>query len=203
MTATNLVDSRITAFTLALLEGSGWYQVNYSLADSMTWGQNQGCAFLDTTCVNSQTQTPSFKEFCPAITGTGCSWTGRGASVCGASTPAVNLKLNPAIDYWENYTVLNDQYADNCPTFNVFGNKDCEDSANKGKALLGSREFYGYGSKCFKGTLAPGKLLQPYFYCFQTKCVMQTSGDYYLNVTIGKKTAVCKSESNITVSGNL
>ncbi len=46
MTASAILDMRVSEFSLALLEGTGWYKVNYDLADKMTWGKNKGCDFL-------------------------------------------------------------------------------------------------------------------------------------------------------------
>ena len=37
-------------FTLALLEDSGWYKVNYYTGGLMRFGKNKGCAFLDDEC---------------------------------------------------------------------------------------------------------------------------------------------------------
>lgn len=45
--ADNIVISKIS---LALFEDSGWYGVDYSYADELFWGKNQGCAFTDSTC---------------------------------------------------------------------------------------------------------------------------------------------------------
>jgi len=36
-----------SAFSLALLHDSGWYTVNYSVADSLAWGYKYGCTSLD------------------------------------------------------------------------------------------------------------------------------------------------------------
>ncbi|PQQ13587.1 leishmanolysin [Prunus yedoensis var. nudiflora] len=36
--------------TLALLEDSGWYQANYSMADHLDWGRNQGTEFVTSPC---------------------------------------------------------------------------------------------------------------------------------------------------------
>ena len=39
MTANSKEDMSLSIFTLAFLEGTGWYQVNYSKADEITWGK--------------------------------------------------------------------------------------------------------------------------------------------------------------------
>lgn len=49
---TGSVDTRsvVSKMTLALLEDSGWYHVNYSMADNLDWGQNQGTEFVTSPC---------------------------------------------------------------------------------------------------------------------------------------------------------
>lgn len=49
---TGSVDTRsvVSKMTLALLEDSGWYQANYSMADHLDWGRNQGTEFVTSPC---------------------------------------------------------------------------------------------------------------------------------------------------------
>ena len=45
----------ISEFTLALLEDSGWYKVNYYTGGLMRFGKNKGCSFINNDCLlNSQ-----------------------------------------------------------------------------------------------------------------------------------------------------
>ena len=53
----------ISDFTLALLEDSGWYEVNYYTGGLMRFGKNKGCDFLNQDCVNNQGVTPFKNEF--------------------------------------------------------------------------------------------------------------------------------------------
>lgn len=43
----NSVFSRLT---LALMEDTGWYQVNYDMAEPLQWGKNLGCLFAKNSC---------------------------------------------------------------------------------------------------------------------------------------------------------
>ncbi|XP_035684891.1 leishmanolysin-like peptidase 2 [Branchiostoma floridae] len=44
----------IDAVTLAVLEDSGWYRVDYTTAGPLVWGEGQGCTFgTEATCVTS------------------------------------------------------------------------------------------------------------------------------------------------------
>jgi hypothetical protein len=49
---TGSVDTRsvVSNMTLALLEDSGWYKANYSMADRLDWGHNQGTEFVTSPC---------------------------------------------------------------------------------------------------------------------------------------------------------
>ena len=53
----------ISDFTLALLEDSGWYKVNYYTGGLMRFGKNKGCSFLNDECSNSQGITSFKNEF--------------------------------------------------------------------------------------------------------------------------------------------
>ena len=43
----------LSEFTLALLEDSGWYKVNYFTGGLMRFGKNKGCNFLNNDCCNN------------------------------------------------------------------------------------------------------------------------------------------------------
>ena len=133
MTASDIADDRISEFTFALLEGSGWYQPDYTKTEPFTYGKGEGCNFLDSPCLNSNTA--AFSEFCDQPSELGCSLTRRGISLC---------------PYQQLYI---DSFADNCPIPLVADDGDCEDEVNQANSAI---EFYGYGSKCFTGTIDLG-----------------------------------------------
>jgi len=171
MTASDMKDQRFSEFTFALLEGTGWYQVNYDHAEPMTFGKNKGCEFLDTKCVNTSTGLANFPEFCSPLSGRQVSYTKRGFGYCG--TPLATYtspNLISAFDYWGNGTVMVDSFADNCPTVMIVKDYDCEDSSQAKNALLGSYEYYGIGAHSFSGKLSKGygPYVRPEGYCFKT-----------------------------------
>jgi len=196
MTASMIRDMRFSQFTLALLEGTGWYQPDYTFAEATTWGKNKGCNFFDTTCVNTATKLAAFEEFCSPLTGKGISWTGRGYGTCVADTLSTSSALPSYKNYWGNNTVNNDGFADNCPIRYEYTNMDCEDTTRYN--LLSTYEFTGYGGKGFSGTLYPGgTLAAPYGYCFKTNCVASGSG-YQLQVLFGSSyVATCTAAGQI------
>ena len=50
----------ISEITLALLEDSGWYKVNYYTGGLMRFGKNKGCAFLENNCLDTDTYKTEF-----------------------------------------------------------------------------------------------------------------------------------------------
>uniref|UniRef100_A0AAG5CW60 Leishmanolysin-like peptidase n=1 Tax=Anopheles atroparvus TaxID=41427 RepID=A0AAG5CW60_ANOAO len=50
MTGTHTQSSAFSRITLALMEDSGWYRANYSMASPLTWGRNLGCNFAMRSC---------------------------------------------------------------------------------------------------------------------------------------------------------
>ena len=53
----------ISEITLALLEDSGWYKVNYYTGGLMRFGKNKGCGFLENNCLNENFNTEFDNEF--------------------------------------------------------------------------------------------------------------------------------------------
>jgi leishmanolysin-like peptidase len=47
--------NRVSKFTLALFEDTGWYKANYSFAEPLKFGKNAGCDFLNKKCVDPST----------------------------------------------------------------------------------------------------------------------------------------------------
>ncbi|CAF1091970.1 unnamed protein product, partial [Brachionus calyciflorus] len=50
MTGTYTQNSIFSRITFAFLEDTGWYLVNYSMAEEYTWGANLGCDFVKKSC---------------------------------------------------------------------------------------------------------------------------------------------------------
>jgi len=201
MTASEIKDSRITKFTLALLASTGWYKAVYDWAEPTYWGYLDGCAFLDTKCVNPSTKRTAFSEFCTTFNAYGCYASGTWGGFCGNTKISKAKTLDADINYFGDKRLVLDPYADNCPFINPYSNMNCEDSANQ-KSSVFSGEGYGYGAKCFMGTLYSKKALSTQRpYCFKYDCVKQKTGKYALNVKIGSKTAVCTAAGDKKVSG--
>ena len=53
----------ISEITLALLEDTGWYKINYYTGGLMRFGKNRGCAFLENNCLDEYFNTEFNNEF--------------------------------------------------------------------------------------------------------------------------------------------
>ena len=53
-------EGALSEFTLAFLEDSGWYQVNYYSGGLMRFGKNKGCEFLNTYCIKGLNNITNF-----------------------------------------------------------------------------------------------------------------------------------------------
>lgn len=76
------LNEKLSIFSLAVMEDSGWFQVDYSLAEPFTWGKNKGCDFYNNAC---QSQENSFSEFCQSGEETGCIDNNRFKGTCSAN----------------------------------------------------------------------------------------------------------------------
>ena len=63
MTSDNMANPVFTDISMALLEDSGWYKVDYNKAETFTFGKNSGCDFLTKPCMTTKGD-PAFPEFC-------------------------------------------------------------------------------------------------------------------------------------------
>lgn len=50
MTGTHTQNPVYSRITLALMEDTGWYRANYSMAQELDWGRNLGCDFAMKSC---------------------------------------------------------------------------------------------------------------------------------------------------------
>ena len=50
MTGTYTQNPIFSRITLALMEDTGWYKVNYGMAENLDWGRNLGCMFAKRSC---------------------------------------------------------------------------------------------------------------------------------------------------------
>lgn len=62
MIADSYGENYISNFTLALMEDSGWYKIDYSKAEVIPWGLKKGCGFLEEKCIIKKQQKNIFSD---------------------------------------------------------------------------------------------------------------------------------------------
>ncbi|XP_018900151.2 leishmanolysin-like peptidase [Bemisia tabaci] len=71
MTGTHTQNPTYSRVTLALMEDTGWYKANYSMAQPLAWGKNLGCDFVMRSCKHwidsKRAQNKSIHPFCEKV----------------------------------------------------------------------------------------------------------------------------------------
>jgi len=153
MASTSSHHAVYSALTLALLEDSGWYRANYSVAQPLLWGRSEGCAFASSACVDAATQTPIDAEhFCTTSMQAGCTADLRARGYCNLN--AYGAALPAAYQYFADATHGSSlAVGDYCPFYQGWSNGDCTEAANAPASNFRA-ETYGDGARCFSSTLS-------------------------------------------------
>jgi hypothetical protein len=147
----------ISDITLALMEDSGWYTVNYYTGGLFRFGKNQGCDFLNTKCiVNGATKFQN--DFSAKATKTpmcGAGRTFKGTTSLGTA----NETIDSAYRYFSDATQGGLRLADYCPVAQEYGSDGYwfAGSCWFGKSSVPSSmgETIGANSYCFISSLTP------------------------------------------------
>lgn len=176
MSSGSIAGRRISEFSLALLEGSGWYVPDYSYAEPYFYGQGQGCGFINDKC---STISAEFEEFCTGNT-RGCAPHGRGGGYCSS-----------------------DSIMDGCKYYFPSEDYDCENDDGMDYSRLPDLQVYGRsaGSKCFTGDLntrqsSNGRTS----FCFKYTCSGSGSSTA-LEVQVGNHQVTCTKKGTQTIDG--
>ncbi|XP_018320626.1 leishmanolysin-like peptidase [Agrilus planipennis] len=178
MTGTHTQKPIISRITLALMEDTGWYRANYSMASSMTWGKKLGCDFVMKSCkdwmVSKSERGLSVHPFCNKVKRdplqTECTDDRASVALCNLVKhddvlPELYQNFD-SIEYVESGTEMyyggSVTLADYCPYIQEFTWKNnntiirgshCsyeENNPSPGKNFV--LEKYGSNSKCFDHT---------------------------------------------------
>ncbi|KAM0066802.1 putative leishmanolysin [Helianthus debilis subsp. tardiflorus] len=171
---TGSVDTRsvVSKMTLALLEDSGWYEANYSMADRLDWGSNQGTEFVTGPC-----NLWKGAYHCNTTQLTGCTYNREAEGYC----PIVNYSGD--LPLWARYFPQPNKggqssLADFCAYIVAYSDGSCIDtnSAREPDKMLG--EVRGSDSRCMASSLVRkgfvrGSVTQGNG-CYQRRCVNNT-----------------------------
>ncbi|GLT73830.1 hypothetical protein SLA2020_456630 [Shorea laevis] len=168
---TGSVDTRsvVSKMTLALLEDSGWYQANYSMADRLDWGHNQGTEFVTSPC-----NLWKGAYHCNTTQLSGCTYNREAEGYC----PIVSYSGD--LPQWARYFPQANKggqssLADYCTYFVAYSDGSCTDtnSARAPDRMLG--EVRGSNSRCMASSLVRtgfvrGSMTQGNG-CYQHRCI--------------------------------
>jgi leishmanolysin-like peptidase len=153
------VGAVLSNITLALMEDSGWYQVNYQYGQFLSWGYNEGCTIASGSCyqywTERQTNNQPIAPFCLGTKPRRCTSDIEYVGSC--QLVSWNPSLPREYQYFSNPSqggVL--EIADFCPyprafTFTNGRGTECRNATNQPPAnqdLLA--ETYGPNSLCFE-----------------------------------------------------
>jgi len=141
----------LSALTLALLQDSGWYQVNFEAAQRWRWGWHRGCDFVTKPCSES-----SWGDLFCSNEQLKCNQERTSKAQCNAQ----NSPANDAHLY----------YMDGCPTLKSFSNRGfCQDLTSLFALKQNSYgETFGDSSNCFD--VRTESDITPVPACFQIRC---------------------------------
>jgi len=177
MTSGVIPGLRISQFSLAVLEGSGWYKPDYSYADPFHVGSGEGCGFLYSSC--KQKTILSFDDFCEKDEVRGCSPVGNIGGTCES-----------------------DSRSDGCKYYKPIVQFSCENPAAISYARFPSKEVFSRKgeSRCFSGDLTTKTADTQTTFCFKYYCT-GTGTSTKLLVYIGNVSVICKAAGPLSVNG--
>ena len=205
MTSTDNYEYSISEITLALLEDSGWYKVNYYTGGLFKFGKKEGCTFLNSTCIqNEKTNFP--KEYCLNSDASIC-YTGgmiKGYCVLGKYSSSIPQ----GFQYFGDPTRGGLKNADYCPMASVASDSEylmptfCKyGKPTDERTALG--EEIGDNSICIDTTLSTNEDTTnkgaSKAICYKISC---DDTNQSIIITIGQKTVSCKEGTeSVTVEG--
>ena len=163
MISTDYPEIVISEISLALLEDSGWYYVNYYTGGLFRYGKGLGCDFLNNKCVYSDSSnyiTPFGREFCVNTIDDRCSAGNIDRGECYIRNYASGI--DSEYQYFNNTKIGGYEPADYCPvtlsypSYNYYFYSRCD--SNGKKIYNFSREYgetYGPNSICVLSSLKP------------------------------------------------
>ncbi len=169
-------EQAISDITLALLEDTGFYKVNYFTGGLFKFGKNKGCDFLEQKCIEDTK--PISDEFCVLPDEPKCSYARNMKLSCYIIDYSnYGIKIPEKYQYFDNNYLGGFSYADYCP---VALEDHADDdyfnySCNVGTSTLASEygETIGYDSLCFMSSLLPSsssKIETTGPICYKVKC---------------------------------
>lgn len=196
MSATSSYDPVYSALTLSLFEDSGWYQVNFSSAETLAWGYLEGCGVARSRC-----STWSSRYICSDAEEDACTADSNAKGYCNIAQYSASIPAG--FQYFQDPTLGGrDTYADYCPFYRAYSNGDCRNIGRSPTNIDVDNwlEVADSSSKCFMSSLSRKGSSSASFRptCYQVLGCTSSS----LMLSIGGETVSCPlAGGDITVSG--
>lgn len=205
----DIYDERvISEITLAFLENTGWYKINYYTGGLFRFGKGGGCKFTSSQCINND-YIENTNEFCQHAGYSMCTPGRLGKGTCFVSD---NLSIdNTSYKYFDSEKMGGPAFIDYCPVSVGNRNEDSYfyNSCAYGKAENSNRlgEVVGEDTSCFLSNYVSISQTQELktlvAVCYQYQCDFNTN-TYQIRVNL--KWFTCPSNGKLSSSnyyGNL
>ena len=157
MISTDYPEIVVSDITLALLEDSGWYDVNYYTGGLFKTGKGEGCNFLQLTCIDKNSETTRFPlDFCHNNTDEICSPGMIDRGYCGITSDNIRSEYK----YFNSSKIGIFKPADYCPVLTpingpLFKYKFYSRCDENGYKTLPSDIYEDFGNTnfCFQSSL--------------------------------------------------
>lgn len=196
MSATSSYDPVYSAFTLALFEDSGWYQVSYKGAQTLPWGYMEGCGVAMSLCSEW-----SDRYVCKDASQLACTADYSSKGYCNVASYSSSIPAG--FQYFQDPKFGGrDSYADYCPFYRAYSNGDCR-GIGRVATYADTDNFMeevGLSSKCFMSSLSKRSSDSDPLRttCYRVTGCTATS----LKLSIGSKDVECPLDGGtITVNG--
>eukprot|EP01017_Pseudomicrothorax_dubius_P008850 TRINITY_DN12930_c0_g1_i1.p1 TRINITY_DN12930_c0_g1~~TRINITY_DN12930_c0_g1_i1.p1 ORF type:complete len:635 (+),score=159.38 TRINITY_DN12930_c0_g1_i1:133-2037(+) len=201
MTAQGTDLSVFSGITFALMDGSGWFAVDYSKAEPYNWAKGQGCDYINKNCVASGKA--GYEGWCTTYGSNGCTWNSISKGTCATESGSPSIS---AFDYLGGKKAQ-DPFSDNCPYFYKDSDGRCSNSSARATNTQSYDETFAPGARCFSGdyikssagTYKQGEIHNA---CHSWSCGKDGSGNWVLTVNVGTTQVACPSAGGTTsISG--
>lgn len=202
-------EATISEISLAFLEDTGWYKVNYYTGGLFRFGKNEGCGFLSNKCVTSAGPS-ALNEYCTNTYAPFCSSGRLNKGICYINTYTQNL--DPPYQYFSSPNLGGIPLADYCPVSAVPTNDtyffpwSCSVGNNQYPDIL--EEQISSESACFMSNLINNNYLNQispsYVPLYRSMCYKYgcNFGNNTITVTIGQTSVNCPEQGGeISVPG--
>ena len=180
-------DPIVSTVTLGLLQDSGWYYPDYSMATVPIFGRNAGCNYFNNKCLSNSVPDGS-NLWCNISTSWTCDLFSTNKASCAIVTYSSSFP-----SYFQYFSSSNmggyDAFADYCPYRKANTNGSCRGNGIITYTTSYANEVIGPNSRCFESTLAlsPQSFSSGYAACYEVKECNSTGA----TVIVGTEKVFC------------